>query len=51
MRHSLRKCSGYKKLMNDNLIKVLSLYCNSEIDDLKKNELFIKLLNMMIKMK
>ena len=30
-------------LMNENLFKVLSLYCNNEIENLKKSELYIKL--------
>lgn len=29
--------------MNENLIKVLSLYCNNEIEKLKNNEVYIKL--------
>lgn len=30
-------------LMNENLLKVLSLYCNNEIENLKNSELYIKL--------
>lgn len=29
--------------MNENLLKVLSLYCNNEIENLKNSELYIKL--------
>lgn len=29
--------------MNENLLKVLSLYCNDEIENLKNSELYIKL--------
>ncbi len=32
--------------MNENLFKVLSVYCNNEIDNLKKDELFVKLQNL-----
>ena len=32
-----------KKLMNENLLKVLSLYCNNEIENLKNSELYIKI--------
>ena len=32
-----------KRLMNENLLSVLSLYCNNEIDNLKNNALYIKL--------
>ena len=29
--------------MNENLLKVLSLYCNNEIENLKNSELYIKI--------
>ena len=29
--------------MNENLLKVLSLYCNNELENLKNSELYIKL--------
>ena len=32
-----------EKLMNENLLKVLSLYCNNEIENLKNSELYSKL--------
>ena len=32
-----------ERLMNENLLKVLSLYCNNEIENLKNSELYIKL--------
>ena len=32
-----------EKLMNENLLKVLSLYCNNEIENLKNSELYNKL--------
>ena len=32
-----------ERLMNENLLKVLSLYCNNEIKNLKNSELYIKL--------
>ena len=32
--------------MNENLLKILSIYCNDETDNLKNNELFIKLQNL-----
>lgn len=39
----LKKNVKRERLMNENLLKILSIYCNSEIDNLKKNELFVKL--------
>ena len=35
-----------ERLMNGNLLKVLSLYCNNEIENLKISELYIKLQNL-----
>lgn len=35
-----------EKLMNENLLKVLLLYCNNEIENLKISELYIKLQNL-----
>ena len=35
-----------ERLMNGNLLKVLSLYCNNEIENLKISELYIKLHNL-----
>ena len=35
-----------ERLMNENLLKVLSLYCNNEIENLKISELYIKLQNL-----
>ena len=32
-----------ERLMNENLLKVLSLYCNNELENLKNSELYIKL--------
>lgn len=32
-----------KRLMNENLLKVLSLYCNNELENLKNSEVYIKL--------
>ena len=32
-----------ERLMNENLLKILSLYCNNEIENLKNSELYIKL--------
>ena len=32
-----------ERLMNENLLKALSLYCNNEIENLKNSELYIKL--------
>ena len=32
-----------ERLMNENLLKVLSLYCNNEIEDLKNSKLYIKI--------
>ncbi len=32
--------------MNENLLKVLSLYCNYEIENLKNSDLYIKLQNL-----
>ena len=32
-----------ERLMNENLLKALSLYCNNEIENLKHSELYIKL--------
>ena len=32
-----------EKLMNENLLKVLSLYCNNEMENLKNSELYSKL--------
>lgn len=37
-----KKVKG-ERLMNENLLKVLSLYCNNEIENLKNSELYIKL--------
>ena len=32
-----------ERLMNENLLEVLSLYCNNEIENLKNSELYIKI--------
>ena len=32
-----------KRLMSENLLKVLSLYCNNELENLKNSEVYIKL--------
>ena len=32
-----------ERLMNENLLKVLSLYCNNEIENLKNSELYVKI--------
>ena len=32
-----------ERLMNENLLKVLSLYCNNELENLKNSEVYIKL--------
>lgn len=32
-----------EKVMNENLLKALSLYCNNEIENLKNSKLYIKL--------
>lgn len=37
--------------MNENLLKVFSSYCNAEIENLKNNELYIKLQNLVNKLK
>ena len=35
-----------ERLMNENLLKILSLYCISEIENFKNNEVFVKLQNL-----
>lgn len=35
-----------ERTMNENLLKTLSLYCISEIENLRSNEVFIKLQNL-----
>lgn len=40
-----------ERLMNENLDKALALYCNAEIDDLKKSESYIKLQNIVDELK
>lgn len=40
-----------ERLMNENLHKALSLYCNAEIDDLKKSDSYIKLQNIVDELK
>lgn len=37
--------------MNENLHKALSLYCNTEIENLKKSESYIKLQNLVDELK
>lgn len=36
--------------MNENLLKLLSLYCNNEIENLKISELYIKLQNLVVEL-
>ncbi len=36
--------------MNENLFKLLSLYCNNEIENLKISELYIKLQNLVVEL-
>lgn len=40
-----------ERLMNENLHKALSLYCNTEIENLKKSESYIKLQNLVDELK
>lgn len=40
-----------EKLMNENLLKAESLYCNSEIEDLKNSESYIKLTKLVDELK
>lgn len=35
-----------ERFMNENFLKILSLYCISEIESLKSNQIFIKLQNL-----
>ena len=37
--------------MNENLLEVLSLYCNNEIETLKSSELYIRLKNLVDELK
>ena len=37
--------------MNENLLKLLSLYCNNEIENLKNSELYIKLQKLVDELK
>ena len=46
----LKKNIEEKKLMNENLLKLLSLYCNNEIENLKISELYIKLQNLVVEL-
>ena len=39
------------RFMNENLHKTLSLYCNTEIENLKKSESYIKLQNLVDELK
>ena len=40
-----------EKLMNENLLKAVSLYCNNEIEDLKSSESYIKLTKLVDELK
>ena len=40
-----------EKLMNENLLKAVSIYCNNEIEDLKSSESYIKLTKLVDELK